>query len=269
MKKEFNLKKNKCNKFNDNEQQTWMEMEMQISKLRFRLGAVNKPEFYQAVLDRIEMLGENDEIEVVIDSVGGDLDGCIAICDALQATEATVTGILVNRAFSAGAFIALCCDNLEVRPNARMMIHSYSGGYVGKDHELELDFMFNKQFIRKFLARCCEGFLDEKELAEMYNGKDWWFNFEDIVERLKARQLYNDEKYRDEYESCEGNCSECSCHEDISNDCSDACQCETAFDIDPCWYCKEFGDEEVNALLASVTEDKPTKRKSSKNSLTD
>lgn len=221
MKKEFNLKKHKGNKFNDNEQQTWMEMEMQISKLRFRLGVVNKPEFYQEVLDRIEMLGENDEIEVVIDSVGGDLDGCIAICDALQTTEATVTGILVNRAFSAGAFIALCCDNLEVRPNARMMIHSYSGGYAGKDHELELDFMFNKQFIRKFLARCCEGFLDEKELAEMYNGKDWWFNFEDIVERLKNRQeLLQAEQEGSDEEYCCGNC--CNNEDDCCGECTDS-----------------------------------------------
>ena len=232
MKKEFNLKKNKGNNFNDNEQQTWMEMEMQISKLRFRLGAVNKPEFYQAVLDRIEMLGENDEIEVVIDSVGGDLDGCIAICDALQATEATVTGVLVNRAFSAGAFIALCCDNLEVRPNARMMFHSYSGGYAGRDHEIDLDYSFNKQFIRKFLARCCEGFLDEKELAEMYNGKDWWFNFEDIVERLKARQAYNEQVYGAE-QTC--NCCDCNSEDSYEDPCEDC-------DEEDCEGCEYFED---------------------------
>lgn len=194
--KKFKLKKAEDNSQEIQEdQQSWLDMEMQVHKSRFRLGAINRPEYYSAVLDHISMLGENDEVEVIIDSIGGDLDGCIALCDALQTTQATVTGVMVNRAFSAGAFIALCCDNLEVRPNARMMLHSYSGSFGGKDHEIDLDYNFNKNYIRKFFASCCEDFLTEEELDQMYNGKDLWFDNMEIVERLKLRQEINKMKY--------------------------------------------------------------------------
>lgn len=202
-----------------NEVQSWLEEEVKLTKVRFRLNKeIYDPEFYSQLLERIEHLSQNDCVEVVIDTVGGNLDGCIAICDALQSTEAQVTGILVNKAFSAGACIALCCSNLEVRPNARMMLHSYSGGFAGKDHEIDLDYNFNKTFIRKFFANCCEGFLTEEELQQMYDGKDWWFNAEDIIERLKKRQDYFQEKYEENLddEDLEG-CCNCKCGKDYGD----------------------------------------------------
>lgn len=204
----------------ENNYQEWNELQMQISKVQFRLdGVVNNPQYYRNILDRIELLGENDEVVVTIDSVGGDLDGCIALCDVLQATEATVTGVLVNRAYSAGAYIALCCDNIEVRPNARMMLHSFSGGFAGKDHEIELDYTFNKQYIRDFLSACCEGFLTEDELHEMYNGKDFWMAAPEIIERLNMRQIYNEENYsysedHQDLNGCDGGCQGCNCNND-------------------------------------------------------
>lgn len=198
----------------EKENQSWLEQEVKLTKVRFRLNsAINDPEYYNNLLERLEMMSENDCVEVVIDSVGGDLDGCIALCDAFQNTDAFVTGILVNKAFSAGAYIALCCDNLEVRPNARMMLHSYSGMFAGKDHEIDLDYNFNKSFIRKFTASCCEGFLTEDELQQMYDGKDWWFDAETIVERLNNRQKYFEEQRR-------------MLHDNLDEEPEDYCGCE-------------------------------------------
>jgi len=210
----------------DSNFQEWNELQMQVSKVQFRLdGIINNPTYYRNILDRIELLTENDEVVVTVDSVGGDLDGCIALCDVLQATEATVTGILINRAYSAGAYIALCCDNLEVRPNARMMLHSFSGGFAGKDHEIELDYTFNKQYIRDFLSACCEGFLTEDELHEMYNGKDFWMASPEIISRLQMRQVYNEENYNytedNQDTSGAGEDEECNnCTEDCCSECN-------------------------------------------------
>lgn len=176
--------------------QEWLETTNAVSSIKFRLDKqIEGSEYYADLLDRLELAGENDSVEIYIDTVGGNLDGCIAICDAIQNTPATVTGIIPNKAYSAGAFISLCCDNLEVRPYARMMAHSYSGVYAGKDHEINLDYNFNNVYIRKFLSDCCEGFLTEEELNKMFDGKDWWFNAEEIVERLQKRQEYFEEKY--------------------------------------------------------------------------
>ena len=226
----------------NNKQQSWTELSMQMTKLRVRLdGVIQEPYYYRNILDRIEMLSENDEVELVLDTVGGNLDGCIAICDAIQSSEALVTAILVNRAYSAGSAIALCCDNIEVRPNARMMLHSFSGGWSGKDHELELDYMFNKKFIRDFLKRCYENFLTEEELSEMYNGKDWWMNYEQIVERLKKRVELNQAKLKEEQgEGCDGCVS-------ATGDCEgcDGCNSFTCADGDSDTYEEELLEEEI------------------------
>lgn len=175
--------------FQQEKSQDWRENTFELTQIQFRLDSqIEDSEYYRDLLSRIEALSENDAVELVIDSVGGSLDGCIAICDAIMATPADVTGIIINRAYSAGAFIALCCDNLEVRPYARMMLHSFSAGFSGKDHEIELDWSFNKEYIRNFLSDCCFGFLEEEELEAMFNGKDWWFNSQDIISRLQQRQ---------------------------------------------------------------------------------
>lgn len=188
--------------------QDWRESTLELTQIQFRLdGPIETPEYYRELLSRLESLTENDCIELVIDSVGGDLDGCIAICDAIMSTPAEVTGILVNRAYSAGAFIALCCDNLEVRPYARMMLHSYSGGFAGKDHEIDLDYSFNKAYIRNFLSSCCFGFLSDQELEAMFNGKDWWFDAEQIVTRLEQRQEILEAEQEDSEE--EEDCKDC------------------------------------------------------------
>lgn len=195
--------------------QDWRENILELTQIQFRLDSqIENPTYYRDLLSRLESLTENDAVELVIDSVGGDLDGCIAICDAIMSTPASVTGILVNRAYSAGAFIALCCDDLEVRPYARMMLHSYSGGFAGKDHEIDLDYNFNKNYIRNFLSSCCFGFLDEEELEAMFNGKDWWMDSSEIVERLQQRQEILDSLV-DYDEDSDEHCEDCNCQKDI------------------------------------------------------
>lgn len=203
--------------------QEWRENTMELTQIQFRLdGEIEGPEYYRDLLSRLESLGQEDAVELVIDSVGGDLDGCIAICDALMATPATVTGILVNRAYSAGAFIALCCDNLEVRPYARMMTHTFRGGFGGKGNEVESDFVFNNTYIRKFISDCSYGFLSSEELDEMFAGRDFWFNSTQIIERLNKRQ---------EILQAEQPCNCCDCNSDDSYE-------------GPCEDCEYLEDED-------------------------
>lgn len=202
--------------------QEWRENTMELTQVQFRLdGEIESPDYYRDLLSRIESLGESDEVQLIIDSVGGDLDGCIAICDAIMATPAQVTGILVNRAYSAGAFIALCCDSLEVRPYARMMTHTYRGSFGGKDNEVDSDYNFNKAYIRKFISDCCYGFLSSTELDEMFAGRDFWFNSTEVIERLKRRQeILQAEQDGTDEEDCCGNC--CNNEDDCCGECTDS-----------------------------------------------
>lgn len=198
--------------------QSWTEVQMQLSKIKVRLDdVIQEPKHYRNLLDRIEMLGEDDEVELILDTVGGSLDGCIAICDAVQATEATVTAVLLNKVYSAGSAIALVCDNIEVRPNARMMLHSWSAnGFSGKSHEIKSDYQFTEKYNEAFLWSCYENFLTPEEFQTMQNGVDFWFNSEEIIERLKKRQMILQEKYEKDNKQLqtEDSCEGCDCSEE-------------------------------------------------------
>lgn len=206
--------------------QDWRENTMELTQIQFRLDSeIEGPDYYRDLLSRLESLSENDAIELIIDSIGGDLDGCIAICDAIMATPASVTGILVNRAYSAGAFIALCCDNLEVRPYARMMLHTYRGSFGGKDNEVDSDYNFNKAYIRKFISDCSYGFLTDEELDQMFAGRDYWFDSSEIISRLQQRQAILEQ----ESEECEED-GDCDCENCCGEDCSSYQGCTASVD---------------------------------------
>lgn len=213
-----------CEDQEDN-QQHWTELGMQLTKLKVRLDdVIQDPKYYRNILDRIEMLGENDEVELVLDTIGGNLDGCIALCDAIQSTPATVTAVLLNKIFSAGSAIALCCDNVEVRPNARMMLHSWSGnGFSGKSHEIKADWQFNEKYNENFLWSCYKDFLTEEEFQTMQNGTDFWLSAEQVIERLERRieiQQARDEE-EEELDPCQLG-EECKSHEGCVTSCNPA-----------------------------------------------
>ena len=60
------------------EKQSWLEISQTGSEISFRLNKeIKSPEYYSDLLDRLELATESDTIKVYIDTIGGDLDGCI------------------------------------------------------------------------------------------------------------------------------------------------------------------------------------------------
>ena len=148
---------------------------------------IQDPEYYRPMLYKIQNLGQNDEIEIIVNTPGGRLDSAISIINAIQMTDANVVGVLDNQAHSAGSLILLSCPNILVAPNSSMMLHSYSMDLVGKSQEIMANAAFNDTQIKKMMAEVYLGFLTEKELGQLFNGTDFWMNSEEVVERLQAR----------------------------------------------------------------------------------
>lgn len=88
---------------------------------------VNAKEFV-AILD--ELQGVN-EIQLRINSPGGDVFEAIAIMNALRAHSARVVAIVDGIAASAASFIAASADELVMSKNSELMIHDAWGVCVG------------------------------------------------------------------------------------------------------------------------------------------
>ena len=148
---------------------------------------IREPSYYRATLNKINNLGQNDEPEIVVNTPGGRLDSAISIINAIKMTDANVVGIIDNQAISAGSLILLSCPNIFVAPNSTMMLHSYSTGLIGKSQEIMASVAFNDANIKKMMADVYFGFLNEKELGQLFNGSDLWMDSTEIVRRLEAR----------------------------------------------------------------------------------
>jgi ATP-dependent protease ClpP protease subunit len=220
--------------------QEWDEMQQSRTKLRVRFSdMIEEPEKYDKMLSRISDLDESDEIELVLNTTGGSLEGCLAIIDAIRRTDAHVHISVPNRAYSAGSAILMWADSADIGPYSRVMIHAYSGGHVGKSNEIEADFEFNRDFIHSFFIETYSGFLSDDEIQSVFKGEDLWFSAEEIKDRLTKRFEFVRENFYSVEEEC---CEDCDCSDESYDYCTCCNQCEDTENESLGEFDEDFGD---------------------------
>jgi ATP-dependent protease ClpP protease subunit len=178
---------------------SYFEAKIDISKVEVYLDEeILNPSYYRMVLQKIHSLEEDDSVDIIINTSGGNLQSAISIINAIRFCQGRVTGILNNEAASAGSLIALACPNLLVAPNSTLMIHSYSYGNYGKSNELLSNIHYFDDQIKKLMAELYAGFLSDKELEAVFEGKDYYFDTEEIIKRLENRQKFLERKDKED-----------------------------------------------------------------------
>jgi len=152
-------------------------------------GNIEEPYDYSKLCHMLYSANEYDEFKIVINSLGGILDSAFMIVDAIKNSKAKITCRLTGTIASATTIIALSCDELETSSNLSFMIHNYSAsGVHGKGHEMKA----RQNFIDKELNRSFEefysGFLTEKEIEDVIEGKDIWLNNQEVEKRWKNKK---------------------------------------------------------------------------------
>lgn len=173
----------------ESQEQGWEEQQQVYTQVKVVLNSsIQEPDYYTALINRIDDLGEGDSLILQLDNVGGNVDGCLALVDAIENTPADVTAVLSGRVYSAASIIALRCPQIQVGPYARMMIHSWSGvGGFGKYNEVVADYEFNQKFLKSFFCDTYKHFLTDQEIQQVLDGKDLYVGAEGILERLERK----------------------------------------------------------------------------------
>lgn len=150
---------------------------------------------YDEVLMLLENAEEQDEIVFNIASYGGRVDALLAIRSGILSTKATVTGKLVSHACSAGGMLLLCCHNKIVYPNTTFHAHTASYGSYGKSTDIKSHVDFETRQIEKLVYDIYSGFLDsETEIPQLLEGKEFYFDAEETIERLENQAKYQEEQ---------------------------------------------------------------------------
>lgn len=150
--------------------------------------SIDEPSVFAELCHRLRLAPASSTVTLHINTPGGIIDSALMIIDAMTASKAHIIGCLTGSVASAGTIIALACDELVLGQHLTFMIHNYSGGMVGKGHEMKAHQEFVDRNLNDAFKSLYAGFLSPKEMQAIIDGRDMWLNADEVATRWAARQ---------------------------------------------------------------------------------
>ncbi|MVK36156.1 Clp protease ClpP [Staphylococcus aureus] len=144
--------------------------------------------------DVIDALPSTDEdLEVIINSGGGDVFSGSEIYTALKEHAGNVDVKVVGIAASAASVIAMAGDTVKMSPTAQMMIHNASSIAIGDNRKMETAYNMlstaNKAIANAYISKTGKS---EQEIVDLMNDETW-FSADTAVEQGFADSKMFDE----------------------------------------------------------------------------
>jgi ATP-dependent protease ClpP protease subunit len=125
------------------------------------------------IIDSLEQ-ANGDDVEVVINSGGGDVFAGSDIWTSLKEYQGNVTTKVVGIAASIASVIAMAGDKVKISPTAQIMIHNVwsmaMGDYRDLQHESDMLKNYNKTISNAYRIKTG---LEESELLDMMDNETW------------------------------------------------------------------------------------------------
>lgn len=145
-----------------------------------------EPRAYNELCYKLKTASPAEQFVLYINTPGGLIDAATMVVDAITTSKAKVTAEISGTVASAGTIITLACDSVEVADHTAFMIHNYSGGMVGKGHEMKARQEFVDAALNASFKVFYKDFLSEEEMDDVIDGKDLWMGKDEVVARLKG-----------------------------------------------------------------------------------
>lgn len=139
------------------------------------------------------------EIDVRINSIGGDVYAGIAIFNALKNCKAQVHIYIDGLAASMASVIALCGHHVEMSRYARLMLHTVSGGCWGNKEEMAACIKDMEALEETLCEMCAQklGMSKEEVRATYFDGKDHWLTAQQAFDAGFIDGIYDAEPVED------------------------------------------------------------------------
>ncbi len=166
-------------------------MPLQINQhLIFIDDDIGDPPLYRDVIHCLATCNENDSVNFLINSNGGRTDSIWQIIEAMKGCRGDVAATVIGSAYSAASMLACMAPECYIADSAEFMLHTAHYGSIGTVPNVKGQTDFATKQINRLLDICYAGFLTPKELEELKNGREWWFDADEARERMLKRQLY-------------------------------------------------------------------------------
>jgi len=151
-----------------------------------------QPSYYRSVCNMLDHAQEGDEVIFKVTSRGGALVGLQVLLEAIKNTEAHTVALIVGQCASAASIFVLHCDDIVVTDSADMMVHHVSYSTGGKNSDVLAHVAHVAKTSEKLIRSTYEYFLTEEEVNDVLNGKELYFDADEIRERLVLREELRD-----------------------------------------------------------------------------
>lgn len=148
---------------------------------------ISEPADYREALSILYGSTPEDEVTLIINSVGGGLDAAMSVVDGIKQTQAEVVAIITGPCHSAASIIALNSPKVVIMDNAYMMVHTASFGPFGNAPDVKAQTEFTLNQIERIIDSTYTGFLTPEEIQSVKDGKSFWFDAEEIKVRLQNK----------------------------------------------------------------------------------
>ena len=119
----------------------------------------------------------------------------------IRECQAPVIAHISAQCCSAAADMALACDEWEVDDFSQMLLHNVQYGLMPQKEQDVLDYVSHKRIISEQMAKeLYAGFLTDEEINQLLYGRQFWFNSEQIIERLENLTKHRESKLAEEIE---------------------------------------------------------------------
>lgn len=145
---------------------------------------IKDPAYYRQAFQVLRSAQRGDLIRIHISSHGGNLSSALIFKNCIENCEADVVAIIEAEAYSAASLIALSAPNIEVKPYATMMLHSASFGSGGSVQNVRDHVEFTGRHAESLMDDVYRDFITEEEMLDLKRGRELWFDYKEICERL-------------------------------------------------------------------------------------
>lgn len=136
----------------------------------------------------------HDIINIDIVTPGGSFDTGHMLTRAIQACPAKTVAYIGPTCASMGTAIALACDEWIVDEMSSFMIHTATYGHVGMAPHMKAHVDHSDRIIEKFVRNTYTGFLTEEEIVRVLDGREMYFDGEELANRLMDYATYRHEQ---------------------------------------------------------------------------
>jgi ATP-dependent protease ClpP protease subunit len=151
---------------------------------------ITDPRNYRDVIHCLATCSENDSVNLLVNSSGGRTDSIWQIIEAMKGCRGDVSVTVIGAAYSAASMLACMAPECYIADSAEFMLHTAHYGSIGTVPNVKGQTEFATRQINKLLDQAYKGFLTDKELNELKNGKEFWFDAEESGKRMVKRYKY-------------------------------------------------------------------------------